>query len=364
MNDLNRQSQASRPDEGARGEDFPPPIRSTTIILMVAGAATFAYMLSSILLPFVLAGTVAYVFTPLITWAAEATRLPRWWFALAVLLALMGLGAALGYLGLPSLLSEVMAIGGDLRGTIETLARKLIGDSSFHLAGETIDASSLADYAVNGLRDWFGANGRVFQLATIGFAGFFGFILSWVLLGYFLFDGPRVGRGIFWLVPPRRRPAAAQLWARLDPVLRRYFIGIALVVVYASVAAYIGLGLFLGLRHAVVLALLTGVLEIIPLVGPAASAIIAGLAAVEEAKSAWDILTYIVYATALRISIDQLVGPIVLGRAAYVRPVVVIFCFLAGAVLFGIVGMILGVPAALAIKVMLSFSYQKQEEEG
>jgi predicted PurR-regulated permease PerM len=46
-----------------------------------------------------------------------------------------------------------------------------------------------------------------------------------------------------------------------------------------------------------------------------------------------------------------------LGNAARVRPVVVIFCFLAGGALFGIVGMILAVPAALLIKVSLSVTY-------
>jgi predicted PurR-regulated permease PerM len=51
----------------------------------------------------------------------------------------------------------------------------------------------------------------------------------------------------------------------------------------------------------------------------------------------------------------------VLGKAAYMRPVLVIFCFLAGGMLFGIVGVILAVPAALAVKAILGEVY---EEEG
>ena len=71
------------------------------------------------------------------------------------------------------------------------------------------------------------------------------------------------------------------------------------------------------------------------------------------------IIAYAVYATALRLSIDQLFGPLVLGSAARVHPVVVIFCFLAGGALFGIVGIILEVPAALLVRTTLAILYDE-----
>jgi predicted PurR-regulated permease PerM len=148
------------------------------------------------------------------------------------------------------------------------------------------------------------------------------------------------------------------VWDELEPILRRYFVGVGAVVLFASLAAYIGLGL-LGIRHAPFLALATGVLEIVPLLGPAASAVLVGLFAIEQASSAWSIVAYALYATALRISIDQFFGPIVLGKAAYVRPVLVIFCFLAGGYLFGVIGVLLAVPAALALKVVLGQHYRE-----
>jgi len=69
------------------------------------------------------------------------------------------------------------------------------------------------------------------------------------------------------------------------------------------------------------------------------------------------ILDYALYATALRLSIDQLIGPIVLGAAARLHPVLIIFCFLAGGVVFGIPGVILAVPVALLIKSTLATLY-------
>ena len=183
-----------------------------------------------------------------------------------------------------------------------------------------------------------------------------------VLFGFFLLDSRRISRELFWLVPPRYRPFAARVWVELEPVLGRYFVGIALVVVYASVAAYVGLGLFLGLDNAVVLSVMTGFLEIIPLVGPAASAIIAGFAAVEEAAGTGAIIAYVIYAAALRISIDQLFGPLVLGRAGRIPPVLVIFCFLAGGLLFGVVGVVLAVPTALTVRTVLHVLYDEARQ--
>jgi len=68
---------------------------------------------------------------------------------------------------------------------------------------------------------------------------------------------------------------------------------------------------------------------------------------------------YALYAIALRISIDQLFGPLALGTAARLHPVLVIFCFLSGALLFGVVGVIMAVPVALTVKITLALLYDE-----
>ncbi len=334
-----------------------------TALVIVVVVGLFLYLVRGILLPFVLAGIVAYLCSPLVDRLAARTGLARWPFALAVVVGLMALAAALAWLGVPALLRETLQVVGDLQGTVQGLAEAFIGKHSFTIMGRAVSAATLATDAVNRLDTWLGEGAWIGDIAVLGAAGFFGFILLWVLIGYFLIDAHRLAGGLLWLVPPAGRPLAMKVWRDLDPLLRRYFIGVALVLAYTSAAAYLGLGLLLGLDHAVFLAILTGVLEVIPVVGPAAAAIIAGLVAVRHAASAWDILAYIAYATALRVSIDQFFGPIVLGRAARVRPVVVIFCFLAGGMLFGVVGVILAVPVALGIKVVLANVYGEPHTE-
>jgi predicted PurR-regulated permease PerM len=330
-------------------------------IVVIVAIVVFVYFVRDILFPFVFGGIIAYVCTPLIDALAHRTRRPRWLFATAVLLALLALAALIGFLGAPPLAREATRVVGDLQGTLASLTRQLIGDSKITLLGETVDAASASAYVADHIHAWFAAGDRVATLVTLGLTGISGFILSWVALGYLLIGGPQVAQGLFWLVPPRSRVFVHRVWADLDPILRRYFIGVALVVLYSTVVAYIGLGFVLGLHHAALLALLTGVLEVIPIVGPIGAAVIAGLVAVQEAHSSWNIIAYIAYATTLRISIDEFFAPIVLGRAAYVRPVLVMFCFLAGAVLFGVVGIVLAIPVALTIKATLAELYKEPE---
>ena len=332
---------------------------SATVVGVVVALVVFVYLVRVILPPFVFAGILAYVFTPVIDRLSARTGKPRWPFAAAVLVILVGIGTAAGYLAVPVLLHELTAVG-SLKATIAGFMQRFIGTSTVTLLGEPINAAQIGASVQGAVHDWLNQTGRMFTLTAFGVAAMFGTVLAWVLLGYLLFDAHRISEGLFWLVPPHHRPFVHRVWNDLSPVLRRYFVGVALVVIYAALVAYIGLGLILNLHHAVLLALLTGMLEVVPIVGPASSAIIAGLAAVQEAQSAWNIVAYAIYATALRISIDQFVGPLVLGRAAYVRPALVIFCFLAGGLLFGVVGVVLAIPVALTVKASLTELYREE----
>ena len=317
----------------------------------------FLYFIKLILLPFVLAGIVAYILTPVLDWAAKRSGLPRLLLAVVLFLLLFGLFALVVVFAGQRLVAEGRGIAGDLQGIIENFTRQAIGDQPITLFGAAVNAHDIAQGALNRLRDWAGQTDQIGALTEYSLAFVMGAFLTIVLLFYFLVSGHQVARGIFWIVPPHRRPLVARIWTRLDPVLLRYFIGVIAVVVYATIAAYVGLGVILGINHAVFLALLTGVLEIVPVIGPTSAAILAGLVSLRTATGIINIFEYAAYAVLLRLSIDQIVGPIVLGRAAQVHPVLIIFCFLAGGIVLGIPGVILAVPVALVVKSTLATVY-------
>jgi predicted PurR-regulated permease PerM len=341
-------------------EPIAHPSRGTTALTIgiVAGILLFFYFVRNALIPFVFAGVIAFVTTPAIDWAVARTRLPRWIFALVTLVLVLCFFTFIGWLGIPSLAGQITNMGSNLQASIAALLRDLMGNGTINMFGNTLNADAIAKKIIDSVVDLLSAN--QFTLVSYSFAGMIGMILSFVLLGYMLFGGRTTAESAFWLIPPSRRDFAHRVWNDVSPTLRRYFFGVFLVVVYASTAAYIGLGLILDIHNALFLALITGVLEVIPVVGPIASGTIAGLVAIQQAKEAWNILEYIIYAIALRISIDQFFAPIVLGKAAYLPPALVIFCFLAGGMLFGVVGVILAVPAALTVKALLGEAYHEE----
>jgi predicted PurR-regulated permease PerM len=348
------------PEGEARGAEPRAYARERVPIVVGIGVVFFfLYLVQLILLPFLFAAISGFLAAPLLDAVARRTGLPRTLFASLLFLLIVAALAVAAFVVVPRALREVTSLAADAEPILAAMARQIVGDHPIQVLGISLDASAIAQAAVAALRDRLGQAATLATLAGWGIAGIFGLFLSLVLLFYFLAAAPQIGGGLLWLVPPRHRGAAMEVWTRLDPVLRRYFVGVILVVIYASVAAYCGLGLILGIRHAVLLALLTGLLEMIPVVGPITSAVVAGLVAVRYATGIGNIIGYAIYATILRLSIDELVGPVVLGRAARVHPVLVIFCFLSGGVLFGISGVIMAMPVALAIKHALAVLYDE-----
>lgn len=332
------------------------------LLFALAAIVLVLYLIREILLPFVVAGVVAYICTPLIDWLTRRTGWPRALFATLTFLALIAAAALFVVIAGHYLVAETVGTATDLQGTIARLAREATGNQPIRLFGQTIDPAALTRTMLDRIGDWLGQVDGLALLAGYGLAAIMGTFLTAALLCYFLLTGPSIARGLWWIVPPSRRAVVARIASQLDPLLKRYFIGMLVIVIYAIVASYIGLGIILGIGHASLLAVLTGILETVPIVGTTLAAIIAGLVSLHTATGLMSILAFTVYAIMLRLSIDQIVGPLVLGGAAHVHPVVVIFSFFAGAVLFGVPGVILAVPAALAVKITLAILYGEDAE--
>ena len=365
MNDLPDEEPGHRRPLVPRVEGQRPVERASglTVVAVIFAVVVFVYLIRSILFPFVMAGALAFLCTPLIDRLAARLRMPRVAAATLVFIVLVTAFGVLGYLVVPFLVDEVKGTITNMQGTIQHAIEGAVGSGKIEVLGQQTDAAQLTAQAMDALRRAVFQGDVIELVAGGGAAVILELFLTLVLLIFFLAGGPVIGRGMFALVPPRRRPFIGAIWARLSPVLFRYFAGVALVVLYASVAAYIGLGLFLHLKDAPVLAVVAGLAETVPVVGPLFSATLAGFAAIRSSHGYGDVIAYVVYATVLRISIDEFVGPLILGRAGRIHPTLIIFCSLTGAVLFNVVGVVLAIPVALTIKTVLAILYEEPVDE-
>jgi predicted PurR-regulated permease PerM len=128
------------------------------------------------------------------------------------------------------------------------------------------------------------------------------------------------------------------------------------VVIYTAALAWIAFGPVFGIPHAPVVAFVVGLLELIPLIGPAITLVIVGMISAQQGSIAATVGLF-AFAIALRLSLDELVAPLILGKMARLHPAVIIFAFLSGGALFGILGLLLAVPVAASIKIVLSIYY-------
>jgi predicted PurR-regulated permease PerM len=101
-----------------------------------------------------------------------------------------------------------------------------------------------------------------------------------------------------------------------------------------------------------ILATLSGFLEIVPLVGPLIAATLAGTVAFSTRGMDTTIAVLAVYIVVRQVE-DQVVMPLVIGRAVHLHPVVTIFAVLVGLSAWGVLGGLLAVPVAAALNVTL-----------
>lgn len=348
------------PSPGIIVEELTPAQRAT--IAGWAGAAAFTliavvfYLLRYVLIPFGVAAALAYVAMPLVRRLRDHFHLPRWVAALLVYLAYLGLfigiGLAVRYVVVPQAIGFLQSAP----HTIHRLLVTVFHGEEFKFMGQTMSAHDLTEKMVSQVGQLMRNPGHLVVMLATGVASVIGLFLTLVLLAYFLIEGPRLTAGCLWLVPPRFRVQVHALAVDVAPVIYSYVRGVLVVVLYAVLVTWLVTQFILHLPHAILLAIGVGLLEMIPVIGPVLSLALVGLVAVEQA-SAGMIFGFAMFAIGLRLSIDQLVGPLVLGRSVELPPPVIIFAFLAGGVLFGAIGILLAIPFAAAVKIILTDLY-------
>ncbi|MDP2659825.1 MAG: AI-2E family transporter, partial [Dehalococcoidia bacterium] len=286
----------------------------------------------SILTPFIWGAVIAYLLTPVVNWLSRRTRLPRF-SVLAGLYLVFGAGMLWAlYFLVPFLIREA----GDFRSSIPliigSLQEEVLGSETINFLGITLDPQNISASILRTLgASPMGAVTIVRETAT-----FIAEIILFLAVTFYLTsDAPRIREGFFQLFPAKYRPEAIAVFGRINRVLGAYIRGQFILIALMSTVTWIFLGLVLKVKFALFLSLITGVLEIIPFVGPITAGAIATSVALFQPNEfgwpAWGLaLAVVAVYFVLRHAEDYLVIPNVIGRIVELHPVVVIFAVLAG----------------------------------
>lgn len=324
--------------------------------LVLALLIGLMWVARGVLPPFIIAGILAYVLSPLVDELAERTGVRRAWVALGVFALVILLFVGLLWLAGARLSAELRDIGREGPSIIESVVDKLTGGQALDLFGQSMSSAELGRRLDVALRDELGTPRQAIQVISVGFELLFGLILVFLSLAYMLVDGHTLFHYVLRFVPVEHRAHIQHLSNQIHHVLGRYLRGQLVLILLMSSVTFLILEWAFRLPYALWVGILTGILEIIPLIGPISAGAIACTVGFSQGGPTEAAELAIVYFVLRQVE-DQLVMPLVVGRAVHVHPLVTIFAVLTGEKIGGVLGMILAVPIAAAIKVVLDYAY-------
>ena len=190
-------------------------------------------------------------------------------------------------------------------------------------------------------------------LADVGMSAFgvVTLVFSVTFLTLFgLVDEPRVRGAIGSMLYRDSRERYERLTDRIIKTTSRYMLGnLAISVICGTV--YGITAVILGLPHAFALAVIAGILDLIPNIGALLAGIVIGIVALSVSLGA--LIAFVIVIVVYQQIENYLLQPTIIGRAARVSGFTVIVSVLVFGSLFGVIGAIIGVPIAAAIQIVL-----------
>jgi predicted PurR-regulated permease PerM len=343
-----------------------PTLKRVVVALLIVGLVFVIYRAGDIVRPFVWAAILAYILLPVVRAFEHRLTNHRGMAAgivfIAVLLVLAG--------GVRFLAPLAVEQGQTFQRALPTLianAQNTVAETLDQIGAEDLVPIVFGPISTAPLE----VSRNVATLALPFIVGFSHFLLEFLVFliatFFFLRDWPRVINWSKRLVPPASRHELLPLGGQVSILLSRYVRGQLLLVAIMSTATTIGLTVF-GVPFSLLLGLLTGVLEVIPIIGPITAGAIACLVALGNPNPfGWSQLAYVgaiaIMYTVLRHAEDYFVIPLVIGRIVRLHPALVIFSLLAGGAVFGLIGVVLAVPVAATLRLVLIYVSAKLRDE-
>jgi predicted PurR-regulated permease PerM len=340
-------------------------------VALLSGSAAVGLVLSVIqrglgdLLPVLLVGgVIAYLLDPVI----DRFEAVGWQRSTAIGLCLglfLAVDAVLLLFLVPYVVNEVGALSENIDGYVLRLGEQMHATEGFlqrrvdpgiNLGWGALSAEipALLKKLPTGSLDPVKAAAQALVGQTFGVLGF---LVRWSLLPVFAFfflrDFDRIKRGVFDLVPHRWRAPVLRNGVEIDRKLANFVRGQGIVCVALAVLYAAGLGLFTGIDMALLVGVTAGLLFVIPYFGTFLGILVGSALALLKFGVSFEIVkVWLVFGVVQGIE-GTLLTPKIVGDSVGLHPVLVMLALFAGGGLFGLLGVLLAVPAAAAAQVLI-----------
>ena len=333
-------------------ERDPRAIVLWTIAMSLGGIVLLytLYLIRDVLLLLYVAGIFAIGFSPIVRYIERqrvgpiGTRLPRWLAILILYLFIISAIVGVCALIFPPLISQARAF-------YEYLPELVARGQQFLIDRGFLQRQLSVQELLQRAPGTSGGDtvGRVIGAAWGFFGGIFGLFTILILTFYLLVDADGIRSSFLRLFPRGRRSQVAKASAEVTVKVSAWLNGQLLLAAIIGSTAAIGLWL-LGVPYFYVLALIAGVGEMVPIVGPIIAAIpaVAVASSVSGTKALWVAIFFL----AQQQVENHLLVPKIMERQVGISPAVVIVALLIGGSLLGVMGAILAVPTAAIFQVI------------
>ena len=337
--------------------------RTLKRIFILAGIALILwvlYLLKPVVLPFIGAFLVAYLFSPLVD-KLHKIGLPR---CLSISAVFIGIGVvitlAFWYL-VPLVWEQLMYAKNSIPSGIHWANYKFLPwlSDSFNLVPMELDVDQISAAIMEYVQTNYSADSIQAMIAKLAQSG-----LNFIQIGgtvvlipiiafYFLLDWDRMLDSFRRLIPRRYEEQTLVIVKECHSVLGAFVKGQFLVMVLLGVVYAMGLQL-IGLEVGLIIGMVAGLCSIIPYLGFAVGIIAAVIASLFQFGIDWMQLLLVGVVFMIGQAVEgYILQPFLLGDKIGLSPVAVVFAVLAGAQLGGILGMLIALPVAAVIVVLL-----------
>jgi predicted PurR-regulated permease PerM len=320
-------------------------------LLLLAAVGWLLLQIRILLPPVVLAVVIVYVLNPVVSWL-QARGLARWMGSCLSYIALAGILTLIGYLVFPSfadqgrdLADDFPQIYNDLAADVESLAEDV------GLEVDLPDYEKLREEISEGQSDFISDQfDRITDITLSLLEGLVLFLLAPVVAFYVLLDLPTVRRKTMELIPERHRAEASHVGRQLSTAVGGFLRGQMLVAIIVGVMTSVGFWA-IDLPFWLLIGMIAGFLNIIPLVGPW----VGGALGVLTALATRDLQTAL-WAGLVALVVQQIdnhfVSPTVLRATVRLHPAFIILGLIGGAAIGGFWGILLAVPVMAIVKIL------------
>lgn len=337
-----------------------PPLNASRVavatLITVAIAAGFwlLFRFRIVVLIFFFGVFISTTIRPAVGWLFRR-GVPRWAGMIIVYAAFLLLIVTMVLLGAPLLADQTTRFASAIPEMYEQLRETLIRDGVgpiFRIVLRLPQELPLLGGSQTAEEEAIPMLARALDNLAIGARVVLGIIATFLIAFYWTLEGERVKRSLLLLSSPEKRESYRELITDLEERLGAYTAGVLILMVIVGVMSYIAY-LLIGLPYALFLALVAGLLEGVPTIGPTLSAVPAALVAfsISPVHALWVVIAAIV----IQQVENAVLFPRVMKRAVGVHPVVTLLAFFGFTILFGVAGALVAIPLAATISALFSY---------